>query len=209
MNGVYVCGEVCCPPLYVLHLCRALLCKQLRATYPNAKLHRKLFACDILLRPGYPFTPFNSVQLRSKGGGVFSRRYRTGLAGSEQPTNGKKQNVLGLSRYRVAKQQNSDGFRTGNQRWLALVSAKPRWFCVRKPQAPNGEERRERSERRFCMWRSVPLAIVCVAPLPCITLQTTACNIPKTPSRAPNNRVRHTSPPRLSVHSVQFRSTPF
>ena len=34
----------------------------------------------ILLRPGYPFTPFNSVQLRSKGGWSFSRGHRTCLA---------------------------------------------------------------------------------------------------------------------------------
>ena len=82
MNGVYVCGEVCCPPLYVSHLCRALLCKQTRVTYPKRQAAPKTTACDILLHPGYPFTPFNSVQLRSKGGWSFSRRYRTGLAGS-------------------------------------------------------------------------------------------------------------------------------
>jgi len=45
-------------------------------------------ACGILLRPGYPFTPFNSVQLRSKGGWSFSRGHRTCLAGSEQVTHG-------------------------------------------------------------------------------------------------------------------------
>ena len=37
-----------------------------RATYPKAK--PLTTACNILLHPGYPFTPFNSVQLRSKGG---------------------------------------------------------------------------------------------------------------------------------------------
>ena len=42
---------------------------------------------SILLHPGYPFTPFLSVLIRSKGGAFFSRGYRTCLAGSELVTN--------------------------------------------------------------------------------------------------------------------------
>jgi hypothetical protein len=83
--------------------------KQPRAAYPNRQAAPQTNACDILLHPGYPFTPFNSVQLRSKGGWSFSRRFRTCLATLSTYTNGKKQNVLGLSRCRVAKQPNTDG----------------------------------------------------------------------------------------------------
>ena len=88
LNGVYVCGEVFSTLLYVPHLCRALLCEQQRATHSKRQAAPQPTACDILHRPGYPFTPFNSVQLRSKGGWSFSRGYRTCLAGSEQVTNG-------------------------------------------------------------------------------------------------------------------------
>ena len=55
---------------------------------------RKLFVYCILLRPGYPFTPFNSVQLRSKGGWSFSRWFRTCLATLSTYTNGKKQGTF-------------------------------------------------------------------------------------------------------------------
>ena len=93
-NGDYVCGEV----FRTQRVCRA----SLPCITPRTN------AVCILLHPGYPFTPFNSVQLRSKGGRFFSRGHRTCLAGSELVT----------------------------KRQLARVSAKPRWFGARRRQAP-------------------------------------------------------------------------
>ena len=58
MNGVYVCGEVCSTPLYVSHLCRALLCKLFACNIPKRQAAPQTDACDILLRPGSKFNHF-------------------------------------------------------------------------------------------------------------------------------------------------------
>ena len=69
--------------------------EQMRATYFSSPAIRSLRSI-----------PFNSVL---KAGGLSRAGSERAWQHSEQPTNGKKQNVLGLSRCRVAKQPNTDG----------------------------------------------------------------------------------------------------
>ena len=77
----------CGTPLYVLHLCRVLLCKQARATYPNDKLRRKQMRAAYFSAPAIRSLrsiPFYSVL---KAGG-FSRAgiERAWRAQNSQPT---------------------------------------------------------------------------------------------------------------------------